>query len=172
MTVYKPQPHRTHPGVLPGPQEAFMATSADLAIFGSAAGCGKSFSLLMEAARWKDVQDFKAVLFRRQSVDLSKAGGLWHKAQQMYRDLGAHMRGGGEKEALWVHSQALVQFRGLLYDHDVYNWKSAELDLLLFDEIDQFSNSGTCLLGYGQPRKLIRTAGPRAIRMRPRGYAS
>lgn len=137
--LYKPQPHRTHPGVLPGPQEAFMASPADIAIFGSSAGCGKSFSLLMEAARWKDVKDYKAVIFRRQSTDITKAGGLWHKAQGMYRDLGAHMRGGGDKDAAWEATSALIQFRGLLFEGDVYSWKSAELDLLCFDELDQFT---------------------------------
>jgi phage terminase large subunit-like protein len=116
-----------------------MASPADIAIFGSAAGCGKSFSLLMEAARWKGVPHFKCAVFRRQSTDITKAGGLWHKAQQMYRDLGAHMRGGGDKDACWEATQALIQFRGLLFEHDVYSWKSAELDLLIFDELDQFT---------------------------------
>lgn len=138
MTLYKPQPHRIHPGKLPGPQELFMACKADIGIFGSAAGCGKTFSLLMELARWRHVRNYRGVVFRRKSTDLTKGGGLWDKAQEMYLDLGARMRGGGDKDALWESTNALVQFRGLLHKSEMFSWKSAELDLLCFDELDQF----------------------------------
>lgn len=42
--VIKPQP---------GPQEAFLATPADVCIYGGAAGGGKTYGLLMEAMRPK-----------------------------------------------------------------------------------------------------------------------
>ena len=48
-----------------GPQEAFLASSADIAIFGGAAGCGKTFALLMEPLRHIHVPGFGAVVFRR-----------------------------------------------------------------------------------------------------------
>jgi hypothetical protein len=35
----------------PGPQEMFLSTPADIAIYGGAAGGGKSFGILLEAAR-------------------------------------------------------------------------------------------------------------------------
>lgn len=42
MTIIKPQP---------GPQEMFLSTTADICIYGGAAGGGKTFGLLMEPLR-------------------------------------------------------------------------------------------------------------------------
>ena len=44
LAVIRPQP---------GPQEQFLSTSADIAIYGGAAGGGKSFGLLLEPLRRK-----------------------------------------------------------------------------------------------------------------------
>ena len=35
-----------------GPQEKFLATSADIAIYGGAAGGGKTYAILMEPLRY------------------------------------------------------------------------------------------------------------------------
>ena len=49
----------------PGPQEAFLACSADVCIYGGAAGGGKTYGLLMTRLRYKNVKRFGAVMFRR-----------------------------------------------------------------------------------------------------------
>ena len=49
----------------PGPQTAFMATPANVCIYGGAAGGGKSFGLLMSALRYKNVPGFGCTIFRR-----------------------------------------------------------------------------------------------------------
>lgn len=38
----------------PGPQELFLSTPADIAIYGGAAGGGKSYALLLEGARHRN----------------------------------------------------------------------------------------------------------------------
>ena len=48
-----------------GPQEQFLATSADIAIYGGAAGGGKTFALLMEPLRYMNVSGYRAVIFRQ-----------------------------------------------------------------------------------------------------------
>lgn len=47
----------------PGPQERFLASSADIAIYGGAAGGGKTYAILMEPLRYKDVKGYRAVIF-------------------------------------------------------------------------------------------------------------
>ena len=41
-----------------GPQEMFLATSADICIYGGAAGGGKTFGLLLEPLRYMDNPDY------------------------------------------------------------------------------------------------------------------
>ena len=47
----------------PGPQSAFLRSDADIAIYGGAAGGGKTYALLLEALRNVDVPGFGAVIF-------------------------------------------------------------------------------------------------------------
>ena len=50
----------------PGPQTVFLQTSADICIYGGAAGGGKTFGLMLEALRHvRRVPGFSAVFFRR-----------------------------------------------------------------------------------------------------------
>ena len=49
-----------------GPQEQFLASPADIAIYGGAAGSGKTWGVLMEPLRHvTNTPDFYAVFFRR-----------------------------------------------------------------------------------------------------------
>ena len=48
-----------------GPQEMFLATSADICIYGGAAGGGKTFGLLLEPLRYMNNPDYNATIFRR-----------------------------------------------------------------------------------------------------------
>src|SRR6185369_4879018 len=79
VTELKPQP---------GPQTAFLSTTADIAIYGGSAGGGKSFALLLEPLRHVDKRDFGAVIFRRDRQQVTNEGGLWDEARSMYPLLG------------------------------------------------------------------------------------
>ena len=48
-----------------GKQEKFLASSADICIYGGAAGGGKSYALLLEPLRHIGNKNFDAVAFRR-----------------------------------------------------------------------------------------------------------
>ena len=60
----------------PGPQEMFLATPADIAIYGGSAGGGKTWGLLIEAARHHRRQGYGAVIFRRTYPEITNEGGL------------------------------------------------------------------------------------------------
>ena len=55
-----------------GPQEKFLATSADIAIYGGAAGGGKSDALLCEALRQIHVPNYKGIIFRKTNPQLTE----------------------------------------------------------------------------------------------------
>ena len=67
-----------------GPQEKFLSTSADICIYGGAAGGGKTYSLLLSALRYKNVKGFRCTIFRKNYNQIFSQGGLWDEAQKMY----------------------------------------------------------------------------------------
>ena len=50
-----------------GPQEQFLSSPADIAIYGGSAGGGKTYALLLEPLRHMDNPGFGVVIFRRDS---------------------------------------------------------------------------------------------------------
>ena len=63
----------------PGPQEEFLRSAADIAIYGGAAGGGKTWALLLEAMRHQANPDYPAVLFRRTYPQVTAPGGMWDR---------------------------------------------------------------------------------------------
>ena len=67
-----------------GPQEMFLATSADICVYGGAAGGGKTFGLLLEPLRHMNNPNFNAVIFRRNYTQVTSPGGLWDSSRKIY----------------------------------------------------------------------------------------
>ncbi len=128
MTAISPQP---------GPQMAFLASPADIAIYGGAAGGGKTWALLMEPLRHVANPDFGAVVFRRTTVQVRNPGGLWDESAKLYPLAG----GTPKSHALeWrFPAGAKVRFSHLEHDKTVYNWQGAQIPLICFDELTHFS---------------------------------
>ncbi len=121
----------------PGPQTAFLQSKADIAIFGGAAGGGKSFALLLEPAYHVANGQFRAVLFRRTQPMIRQPGGLWDASREIYTRLGAEAR---EQALEWrFPSGSVVKFAGMELEGDCYSWQGSEIALLCFDELCQFS---------------------------------
>ena len=72
-----------------GPQERFVSCSADIAFYGGAAGGGKSYALLLDAARDVSNPNYGAVIFRRTTKQVTSEGGLWDTASTVYLLVGA-----------------------------------------------------------------------------------
>ncbi len=124
----------------PGPQEEFLSTSADIAIYGGAAGAGKSYALLLEPLRWKDLQGFESVTFRRQSVQITAGGGLWDTSQTLYPKFGGIPKQSPRYH--WVFkSGAKIAFDHLQFEKSVSSWDGSQLALINFDELQHFSET-------------------------------
>jgi len=121
-----------------GAQEKFLSSPADIAIYGGAAGGGKTYALLIECLRHCDNPDFNAVVFRRQANQVTNAGGLWDTAISMYSPLGATFKSTPSPQVTFK-SGARVNFNHLQLDRDVYAWQGAQITLIAFDELVHFT---------------------------------
>jgi predicted phage terminase large subunit-like protein len=121
----------------PGPQTRFLSASADIVMYGGGAGSGKTRALAMEPARHSHVKGFTAVFFRRTYPEITNPDGLWDESKKVYGRLGWTMRLG---DLEW-HTPAggRVKFAHAHTEADVESWKSAQIALLLFDQLETFS---------------------------------
>jgi predicted phage terminase large subunit-like protein len=130
------------PRIVPqeGPQTAFLTSEANIAIFGGAAGSGKSWSLLLEAMRWPSKRaGFDSVMFRRNTTDIRRPGGLWSESMKLYPR--AKVPGLPVPHILsWRWRDAgSVKLAHLEYDHTVLDWHGSQIGCLAFDELTTFS---------------------------------
>src|SRR5205823_14122053 len=122
----------------PGPQTAFLQSSADICIYGGAAGGGKTVGLILEPMRHAArVRDFSAVFFRRTMPQITNPGGLWDESQNFYPRLGGipHV---GMREWRWPRA-GRIKFSHLQFDSTVYDWQGAQIALICFDELTHFT---------------------------------
>lgn len=121
-----------------GPQEQFLASSADIAIFGGAAGGGKSYALLLEPLRHVTTNArFAAVFFRRNTTHIRNPGGLWDGSMKVYPLVNAYplqqplewkFPGGGKVKMAHLENVSTVN-----------DWQGSEIPLIIFDELTHFT---------------------------------
>lgn len=120
-----------------GFQEKFLSSPADIVIGGSAAGVGKTFALILEPIRNKDVEGFGGVIFRRTAPQIKNIGGLWDTSMQIYPPLGATPK---ESTLEWIFNESVkLKFSHLEYEKNVFDWQGAQLPFIGFDELQHFS---------------------------------
>lgn len=121
----------------PGPQTQFLSTRADIAVYGGAAGGGKTWALLMEPLRHIHNGNFGAVIFRRTFPQIKNEGGLWDEAYKMYP-----LFGGQPKESYyeWVFpSGAKVGMRHLQHEKNKLEFQGAQIAFTGWDELTHFT---------------------------------
>lgn len=121
----------------PGPQSDFLSSSADIAIYGGAAGAGKSWAILAEPLRHVAKPDFGGVVFRRDRQQVTNEGGLWDEARSIYPLLNA--RPNNSDLFYEFPSGSTIGFAGLQYETDVLKWQGSQIAYLGFDELTHFT---------------------------------
>jgi predicted phage terminase large subunit-like protein len=120
-----------------GPQTQFLATNADIAIYGGAAGGGKSFGLLLEPMRHWENKKFTGIIFRRTTPQIRNPGGLWDESRSLYPLFRAVPR---ESYLEWVFkSGAKLKFSHLEYDSTVHDFQGSQIPFIGFDELVHFT---------------------------------
>ena len=122
-----------------GPQERFLATAADICIYGGAAGGGKTFGLLLEPIRHMKNKNYNAVIFRSNYTQVTSPGGLWDSSGKIY----SLVKGAYPLKTPKLHwtfpSGATVNFAHLGSDDDCNNWQGSQIAMIGFDELTHFT---------------------------------
>jgi predicted phage terminase large subunit-like protein len=123
----------------PGPQSEFCKAGADIAIYGGAAGGGKSWALVYSALRHVEQPGYAAIIFRRLTTQLVGGGSVWEESTKLYAHAGGRPR---EHTKEWrFPSGASIEFDHLQYEKDVYSHQSKQYAFVGFDELTQFSQT-------------------------------
>src|SRR5215468_12011084 len=149
----------------PGPQTDFLRSSADICIYGGAAGGGKTVGLILEPLRYvRRVANFTAVFFRRSTPQITNPGGLWDESQNFYPRLGGapHI---AMREWRWRRG-GRIKFSHLQLESTVYDWQGAQIALICFDELTHFTriSSSTWSAATARPAACGPTSAPPATR--------
>lgn len=122
-----------------GPQTAFMSSPADIIIYGGAAGGGKTYALLLEALRHKDVKGFGSVIFRHNYNQITAEGGLWDASQKLFGQVpDAHPR--KSPKLHWrFDGGSKLNFAHIEREEDLQSWQGTEIAYIGFDELTHFT---------------------------------
>jgi len=125
----------------PGPQTEAAKCTADILVFGGAAGGSKSWFLQYDAAKHAHVPGYDAIIFRRTSEELKGGGGIWEETHKsgIYRAVGGKPNW---TELYWrFPSRALVKFSHLQHEKDKEAHKSKQYAYIGLDEATDFTES-------------------------------
>jgi hypothetical protein len=142
-------------------QRAFLDLTCGEALYGGAAGGGKSDALLMAALQYADRPGYAALLLRKTFADLALPGALMDRADTWLRGTEAKWNA---MEHTWTFpSGATLTFGYLETENSKYRYQSAEFQFVGFDELTQFSETQYTYL-FSRLRRLTGSDTP--IRMR------
>ena len=124
-----------------GFQEKFLSTTADFAIGGGMAGCGKTYALLLDPVRYtsaKPVKGFGATIFRRTYPQINMEGGLWDESSELYPTLNAQPN---VSDHIWKFPKGQkIKFAHLQHTKNILDYQGAQIPLISFDEITHFTS--------------------------------
>lgn len=122
----------------PGPQTEFCAASASLVIYGGAAGGGKSYALLLEAARYIGYKNYSAILFRRTYPQIKNPGALWDTAVSLYSEIPGSVIKESSLTIEWPKYNSKITFSHMQREADKLQHQGAQYPFIGFDEVTGF----------------------------------
>ncbi len=125
--IWMPQPR----------QRAFLARAEDEALYGGAAGGGKSEALVMEALRQVSLPHYRALILRKSYPQLTE---LIDKSMRYYPKVCPAARYHQTSHTWYFPSGAKVRFASLPHPGDKLNFQGLAFDYIAFDELTHFSS--------------------------------
>lgn len=124
------------------PKQALMLENrATLSILGGAAGSAKSYTLLLDPMKYVQDPHYHAIVFRRTSVQLAGAGGLWETAKEIYSQIPPpHRPKFREKDmkVVWP-SGATIKFSHMEHEKNILDHQGLQYSAVYFDEGTHFT---------------------------------
>jgi predicted phage terminase large subunit-like protein len=120
-----------------GPQTAFLSCTADICVYGGAAGGGKTRGLLMDPLRAINIPAFRAIIFRRTYPQITNPGGLWDESELLYP-----AQGGVPTKSIvtWTFpSGARIAFKHMQHEKSKEEFQGAQIPFIGFDELTHFT---------------------------------
>lgn len=121
-------------------QQVFLRTNAIEALFGGAAGGGKSSALLMAALQYVDIPSYSALLFRKSLTDLTLPGALMDRFREW---VAPHedVRWNANTYTAVFPSGARISFGYLNNKEDYLRYKGVEAQFIGMDEVTEIRES-------------------------------
>lgn len=117
-------------------QEKFLKSDAFETLFGGAAGGGKSYGQLIDALLYAlKYPKSKQIIFRSTFADLEKS--LIRVSLDLYPLSIADYN--SSKHTWKFNNGSIIDFGYIQYEKDVYQYQSAEYDVIRFDELTHFT---------------------------------
>lgn len=118
-----------------GPQTEFVCCPASEALYGGAAGGGKSAASIALPLRWIENPAFRCLFLRREAKYLSDA---IDKSTALYPHFGAKLV--QSPKIIWTFpSGAKIWLNHVEHEKDVSNYDSLEFQLVIFEELTHFT---------------------------------
>lgn len=120
-------------------QAIFLTLDDKEALYGGAAGGGKSDALLMAALMYVDEPGYNAILFRQTYKDLALPEAIMARSHEWLSDTAAEWNG---TDYRWTFpSGATLSFGYLSQDKHKFRYQSAAFQFIGFDELTQFPSN-------------------------------
>ncbi len=140
--IWTPQPR----------QRAFMERWEDEALYGGAAGGGKSDAMLAEGLRQVHIPNYRGIIFRQTYPQLEA---LISRSIELYKAAYPRAKYNDTKKVWTFPSGSQIFFGYMLREKDKYNYQGKPYDFIGFDELTQFS-----MTQYEYLRSRNRPTGP------------
>lgn len=128
------------------------------ALFGGAAGPGKSDALLMAALQYVEVPGYASLILRRSYRQLEEPSALISRSHEWLGGTGARWR---DRPKTWEFpSGATLTFGFLAHEDDVHNFDGSEFQCVCYDELTQFSLWQYRYVAFSRVRRLAGSSVP------------